>query len=147
MIFFEKNRRIKVILFSLLLVAFIGVFIVFPWIFVNALTEESKQEYPIGRDTEVAFGDGKYQIFRLPDGIYCLDGVGEDNLYNGMVYSYREIAPRVFAVGGSGYIVLNYENDELMIEDDPEKLPNEFREVFEEKNSFIKLTDNPDDSD
>ena len=67
-----------------------------------------EKKYPGGRDTVASFGDGRFQIIRLPGGRYLHDSETSQSI-TGNVREWIQDGDMVYLVNGDGeYVVLNH---------------------------------------
>ncbi len=103
-------------------------------------------KYQWGRDTYDLFGDGTYQIDRVPnigssEQIYALYDCSTLEDIEMDIYRYTHIEPYVYVVGASGYTILNYQTGELIQKMKLEDLPKNEQQVFAEETDFKTLRD------
>lgn len=133
------NRRILSFVVILLLI----------WGGCSLFSSCQKVKYQSGRDTVVSFGDGTYQIVRVPNppesdnsqptytfSLCNLDTQGdiEDN-----VIEYLQIKPIIYIFGEQGYTMVNYETGEIIQKKALKDLLVKYQEVFKKEKSFTRL--------
>ncbi|MDP4120681.1 MAG: hypothetical protein Q8876_06485 [Bacillota bacterium] len=99
---------------------------------------KDNMKYQTGRDTEYAFGDGTYQIYRSSINTFPLKNNNNQETIERDVYLYRDISPYAYVVGQWDYTVLNYENGKIIQKTNLEDLPKKDQEIFNQKDKFTK---------
>jgi hypothetical protein len=143
-------RTVKIFLISISIV-FIILLICFSFYSVITFFSYSNlevEQYPWGRDTIYQFGDGKYGIYQYPDRKNDIEVVKKhsfENVEDGTtleweVYSYCDMRPYAYIIGKKGYLVINYETEEIIVQEDTiENIPKAYQEVFELSKKFKDL--------
>jgi hypothetical protein len=90
-----------------------------------------KEKYPSGRDTYKSFGDGRFQIGRLPhDELVLADCETQDTIIMNL-YKYKTKGNQVFATSKEGaFAVLNYETGVHTTYKDANSVPAEYKKIF-----------------
>lgn len=88
----------------------IGIIVVISLFLIGCSNE--KLSYPVGKDSFIVVGDGKYQI------IYCMQeyylrNVETDDILLNYVKEYYDDGKRFFVSNGATYVIVDYEEDKV----------------------------------
>jgi hypothetical protein len=126
------------------------VLICFILLFLSACQNNQNTKYPMGgRDTHVAFGDGRFAIligeryaFNSPEynpktnRIYSLFDNENQQTVEINVYKYKEIEPYLYIVGESGYTLVNYVSGQIEHHNIIEEFSSEVSKIFKDESNY-----------
>lgn len=90
-------------------------------------------KYPIGRDSFVVVGDGRFQILSGPTEYSLYDQTKNDDLIDTIISYYDNGENKLYVRGEQEYVIVNYDNNTYDKYDvnNLDEMPEEELEIFE----------------
>lgn len=84
-------------------------------VYIFSPQEQIETKYPSGRDTRASFGDGTYQVQRLPDGNLVLYNCERRNNTLSVVTDFQRVGNKVYVVGADYNSIMDSGEEEACL--------------------------------
>ncbi len=90
-------------------------------------------KYPVGRDSYVVVGDGRFQIGSGPTSYSLSDGTKDDPLIETIISYYDDGKNKLYVIGEQEYVIVNYDNNTYhkYADNNLDKMPQKELEIFQ----------------
>lgn len=90
-------------------------------------------KYPVGKDSFVVVGDGRFQILSGPTDYGLYDQTTDEDLIETIISYYDDGESKLYVRGDQKYVIVNYDNNtyDKYNENNVDKMPQKELEIFQ----------------